>query len=166
MPKQPIDSFPFYKFFYPIVSAKVSVCNIRLTLSFQLCTVFYSRVMKRQPFPTTVCGNLLDLSLPTFFRPKSAFFPNYGQYWLYLDVAWLVICTLNFRNGEKADSHHLNKKKERKNQKNQKKMSLSYQSQSYLPVILAVKKNETQNIIYTIQTYLYCSININTHKNS
>ena len=69
------------------------ICNILLTLSFQLCTVFYSRVMKRQPFPTTVCGNLLDLSLPTFFRPKSAFFPNYGQYWLFLGVAWLVICT-------------------------------------------------------------------------
>ena len=124
-----------FRFFFSLI------CNILFTLSFQHCTVFYSRAMKRQPFPTTVCGNLLDLSLPTFFRPKSVFFPNYGQYWLYLDVVWLVICTLNFRNGEKADSHHLNEKKERKkNQKNQKKMPLSYQSQSYLPVILAVKK--------------------------
>ena len=26
-PKQPRTSFPFYKFFYPIESAKVSVCN-------------------------------------------------------------------------------------------------------------------------------------------
>ena len=141
-----------FRFFFPLI------CNILFTLSFQLCTVFYSRAMKRQPFPTTVCGNLLDLSLPTFFRPKSVFFPNYGQYWLYLDVVWLVICTLNFRNGEKADNHHLNEKKERKkNQKNQKK------NVPFLPIAILFtcyscsEKNETQNIIY-IQTYLYCSI--------
>ena len=31
-PKQPRTSFPFYKFFYPIVSAKVSVHKIVITL--------------------------------------------------------------------------------------------------------------------------------------
>ena len=151
-----------FRFFFSLI------CNIRLTLSFQLCTVFYSRAMKRQPFPTTVCGNLLDLSLPMFCRPKSVFFPNYGQYWLYSDVVWSVICTLNFRNGEKADSHHLNEKKERK--KNQKKtekiMSLSYQSQSYLQLLfLQWKKWNTKHNI--IHTNLFILLNnINTHKNS
>ena len=141
------------------------ICNILFTLSFQLCTVFYSRAMKRQPFPTTVCGNLLDLSLPTFFRPKSVFFPNYGQYWLYLDVVWLVICTLNFRNGEKADSHHLNEKKERKKiRKIRKKCPfLTNRNLIYL-LFLQWKKWNTK---HNIHTNLFILLNnINTHKNS
>lgn len=95
---------------FNILTAKVCLimlrasCDLQLTVSFQLCTAFYSRVMKKQPSQTTVCGNHLVVVLPSLCRPKSVLQPNFGQYWLYLYVVWLVTCALNFKNGEEGNN--------------------------------------------------------------
>ena len=52
----------------------------------------------------------------------------------------------------------MRKKKVKKKSEKSEKMSLSYQSQSYFTCYSCSEKNETQNIILYIQTYLYCSI--------